>query len=237
MNLRNALTALVLVSLLASGSVIGPAAATTAGNAMSADNPAVQSPDLFENDANSTVTFNRSMYEVQKGETVTMSFDLKDADAITVQIGGGAKAYKLNATVTDGNGDGTVVLIFDTSKAGSGDGSALTVNGDDGLTVKNETKSEFSPDMYGLTVYAGTGKNVPKIGYGGLEVKGDSTTTRETTSGSDSETTTTNHERTTTTTANDSSTTTTSDSGGQPGFGLGVSVVALAAVALLARRQ
>ncbi len=151
------------------------------------------------------------------------------------------KKYKLNASVDgngDGNGDGTVVLMLDTSKAGSGDGSALTVKGDDKLTVKNETKAELSPDMYGITVYAGTGKNVPKIGYGGLEVNGDSTSTRETTSDGSSTTATTYDESgmTTTTTANDSTTSTT-DSSGQPGFGLGVSVVALAAVALLARRQ
>ncbi len=89
MNLRNLLTTLVVVSLLAGGAVTGAVATTPAGNAASSS--ATQSPHPFKNDANSTVTLNRSMYEVQKGETVSMSFSLKDADAITVQIGGGAE--------------------------------------------------------------------------------------------------------------------------------------------------
>ncbi len=239
MTLRNALTALVIVSLLAGGAVTGAAAATTTGSAASASNPAVQSSHPFKNDANSTITSNRSMYEVQKGNTVAMNFSLKDADTVTVQIGGGQKKYKLNATVTDANGDGTVVLLFDTSKAGSGDASALTVKGNDKLSFTNETKAKLAPDMYGLTVYAGAHGNAAQLGYGGLQVKGETTSTRSTTSDSASTTPTTYDESgmTSTTMDDNTSTTTTSNGSGQPGFGLGVSVVAFAAVALLARRQ
>lgn len=234
MNLRTALTTLLAVSLLA-----GPAAAAPAGNVANATNPTAQSPLFFQsNDANSTVTFDQSMHEVQQGETVTMNLSLDDLDAMTVQIGGGEMTYKLNATVTDGNGDGTVVLSFDTAKAGSGDGSALTTKGDaDELTVKNETKTDggLAPNMYGITVYAGTGENVPTIGYGGINVEGETTTSGRTT------TTTTDDgssgHMTTTTTSGGETTSETTDGTGQPGFGIGISVVALAAVALLARRR
>ncbi len=165
-----------------------------------------------------------------------MNLSLEDMDAMTVQLGGGAMDYKLNASVTDGNGDGTVVLVFDTAKAGNGDGSALTTKADaDELTVKNETAvdGKLPANMYGITVYAGTGDSVPKIGYSGLNVQGDESNGSRTTTN----TTTTDDASgmTTTTTSNESTTTT--DSSGQPGFGVGISVVALAAVALLARRQ
>ncbi|WP_423745891.1 PGF-CTERM sorting domain-containing protein (plasmid) [Haladaptatus sp. SPP-AMP-3] len=232
MTLRNALTTLLVVSLLA-----GPAAAGSAGHAASTTNPAVQSPSLFQsNDANGTVSFNRSIYEVEQGETVTMNVTLEDVDAVTVQLGGGAMDYKLNASVTDSDGDGTVVLTFDTAKAGSGDGSALTTKaGADELTVKNETTvdGELPANMYGITVYAGTGDSAPTIEYGGLNVKGDGTSGSRTTAANTP--TTYDESNMTTTTSNDSTTTT--DSSGQPGFGVGISVVALAAVALLARRR
>ncbi len=228
MNLRSALTSLVVVSLLASTAVAG-----TAGSATSTDqNPAVQSPLLFqqEGDGNGTVTLNHSIYEVNNGETATMNLSLSGLDSMTVQIGGGQADYKLNATVEDGNGDGQVVLLFDTAKAGSGDGSALTTKSDgDTVSVKNETKvdGKLNARMYGLTIYSGTGENVPVIKMGGLDVQGDSTTTQTTTTEEDS-----SGETTTTTTTTEST-----DSGGQPGFGVGLAVTALAGVALLARRR
>ncbi len=62
MNLRTTLTTLLVVSLLA-----GTATAGSAGHAASTTNPAVQSPLLFQsNDANSSVSFNRSIYEVER---------------------------------------------------------------------------------------------------------------------------------------------------------------------------
>ncbi|WP_231184512.1 PGF-CTERM sorting domain-containing protein [Haladaptatus sp. DYF46] len=234
MNLRATLTTLLVVSLLA-----GTATAGSAGHAASTTNPAVQSPLFFQsNDANSSVSLNSSIYEVEQGETATMNLSLENVDAVTVQLGGGEMKYKLNASVTDGDGDGTVVLVFDTAKAGSGDGSALTTKADaDELTVKNETTvdGKLPANMYGITVYAGTGDSAPKIGYGGLNVQGGESNGSRTTTTTDTATTDDESGMTTTTTSNESTTTT--DSSGQPGFGVGISVVALAAVALLARRQ
>ncbi|WP_227375672.1 DUF7827 domain-containing protein [Haladaptatus halobius] len=157
---------------------------------------------------------------MEQGETATINLSLSGLDGITVLVGGGQAAYELNATVTDGSGDGRVVLLFDTSKAGSGDGAALTTKADaDSLTVKNETKLDGSlgTGMYGITVYNGTSENVSAIAHGGLNVQGDGTT-----------------DGTTTTTGD---TTTMTESDGQPGFGVGLAVAALAGVALLARRR
>ncbi|WP_328517174.1 DUF7827 domain-containing protein [Haladaptatus caseinilyticus] len=226
MNIRHALTSLVIVSLLA-----GTAVAGTAGTATNTDqNPAVQSPLFFqqEGDGNGTVSFNHSIYEVQQGETATMNFSLDGLDAMTVRIGGGQADYTLNASVTDGDGDGQVVLQFDTSKAGSGDGSALTARGDDDtVSVTNETNADsLKAFMYGLTVYSGTGENASEIAYGGINVHGDGSSNRTTT------TTEGESSGTTTTTATE-----TTGSDGQPGFGIGLAVTALAGVALLARRR
>ncbi|SIQ79123.1 PGF-CTERM protein [Haladaptatus litoreus] len=231
MNIRHALTSLVVVSLLA-----GTAVAGTAGTATNTDqNPAVQSPLSLqqEGDGNGTVSLNRSMYSVQQGETATMNFSLSNLDGMTVQLGGGQADYKLNATVTDGNGDGNVVLLFDTSAAGSGDGSALTTQSDaDNLSVKNETEMDsLEPGMYGITVYSGTDENVPKIAYGGVNVQGDETT--ETTDGNETEDGDSSGETTTT----EDGTTEDTESGGQPGFGIGLALTALAGIALLARRR
>nr|WP_227774002.1 hypothetical protein [Haladaptatus pallidirubidus] len=55
-----------------------------------------------------------------------MNFSLSGLDGTTVQLGGGEADYKLNATVTDGDGDGQVTLLFDTAAAGSSDGATLT---------------------------------------------------------------------------------------------------------------
>ncbi|WP_227355457.1 DUF7827 domain-containing protein [Haladaptatus salinisoli] len=221
----------MVVSLLA-----GTAVAGSAGSAANtAPNPAVQSPLLFQEagDSNDTVAFNDSIYDVKRGGTAPINLSLSGLDGVTVRIGGGQATCKLNATVTDGNGDGRIVLFFDTSKAGSGDGAALSMKADaDSLTVKNETKLDgnLGGGMYGITVYNGTGENVSAIAHGGLNVQGDGTSDGTTTTDDGS-----SDETTTTTTPGDATTTTQSD--GQPGFGLGVALVALAGVALLARRR
>ncbi|WP_049971554.1 DUF7827 domain-containing protein [Haladaptatus cibarius] len=232
MNIRHALTSLVIVSLLA-----GTAAAGTAGTATNTDqNPEVQSPLSLqqEGDGNGTVSLNRSIYQVQQGETAAMNFSLSNLDEMTVQLGGGQADYKLNATVTDGNGDGQVTLLFDTSAAGSGDGSALTTQSDaDNLSIENETEMDsLEPGMYGITVYSGTDENVSQIAYGGVNVQGDETT--ETTD--DGMTTEEGNSSNGTTTTEDGTTEST-ESDGQPGFGIGLALTALAGVALLARRR
>jgi PGF-CTERM protein len=168
---------------------------------------------------------------MEQGETATINLSLSGLDGITVLVGGGQAAYELNATVTDGSGDGRVVLLFDTSKAGSGDGAALTTKADaDSLTVKNGTKLDGSlgTGMYGITVYNGTSENVSAIAHGGLNVQGDGTTDGTTTTddGSADETTTTIGD-----------TTTMTERDGQPGFGVGLAVAALTGVALLVRRR
>ncbi|WP_458206949.1 DUF7827 domain-containing protein [Haladaptatus sp. NG-SE-30] len=231
MNVRQALTSVVVVSLLAGTAIAGSAGSAT----HTTQNPAVQSPLLYQQaDGNGTVTLNRSIYEVQHGETAVMNLSLTDLDGITFQVGGGQADYKLNATVTDGNGDGQIVLLFDTSKAGSGDGAALTTKADaDNLTVKNETKVDsFEPNMYGLTVYAGTSENVSTVALGGLDVQGD-----ETTGGTTTTTTTSDDDSSDETTTTTTGTTESTESDGQPGFGVGVAIAALAGVALLARRR
>ncbi len=223
----------MVVSLLAGTAMAGPTGSATD----TTRTPAVQSPLVYQqaDDTNGTVTFNDSIYDVTRGDTATMNLTLTDLDNITVQVGGGQSDYTLNATVTDGNGDGQVVLLFDTAKAGSGDGTALTTKSDaDNLTVTNETTvdGELPANMYGLTVYAGTGENASAIAHGGLNVQADGTTDARTTT-----TTTTDDGSGDETTTTTDATTTTTESDGQPGFGVAVAVTALAGVTLLARRR
>ena len=134
MNARQALTSVLLVTLLA-----GTAVAVPGGVADADSTHAVQSPVLAQ-DTDSGASLEDSIVEVNSGETATVNVSLQGVDEAAVRIGGDSHEYEVNVTATDGNGDGTVSLLFDTSKAGSGDGTAVTTAAEaDNLTLTNET--------------------------------------------------------------------------------------------------
>ena len=150
MNARTTLVALLFASLVVGSAAAAPVAVDAS--------PAAQ-PASTAQQATASVSLNQSMYEVERGETAALAVDLRNVDEATVEIDSSEADYALNATVTDGDGDGTVVLLFDTAEAGSGDGAALATAADgDGLTVNNATEldGELSTSMFGVTVSAQT---------------------------------------------------------------------------------
>ncbi|WP_433633911.1 PGF-CTERM sorting domain-containing protein [Halomicrococcus sp. NG-SE-24] len=225
MNVRNILVALVLTSLVVGSAVAQPP------NAVNADaKPEAVSPASMQPAPNGSATLGTSIVDVQNGEKATINLSLDGTSEAHVLIGGGTAKYRVNTSVVDENGDGQISLVFDTSKA-SDPSSAMSAKGDDSVRVLSSTSTDsFEPRMYGIDVRLYNGSAWLSQVKGGLNVQGETTTTTTTTDSSSDDGTTTTSDTTT-------HSGTTTDSGGQPGFGAGVAAVALAAVALLARRS
>lgn len=234
MNVRNTLIVLVVFSLVVGGAAAQPST-NVASDANSED--VSSSPAAMPPKANGTASLNTSMQNVQRGETVAFNITLKDTNEAHVKFSSSSAKYTTNASIEDANDDDTIVLMFDTSKAGNG---ALSVSGDDSISVMNETSpdGELTPTVYGLTVSLYNGTTwVPAV-HGGVSVKAAGTETTTTSDGGNGTTTTgeggDGAMETSTTTTDESGE---SSSGGMPGFGVGAALLALAAVALLARRR
>ncbi|QIO22073.1 BGTF surface domain-containing protein [Haloarcula sp. JP-L23] len=127
--------------------------------------------------------FERSVYTTRQGETARLTVVLADAESGTVSIGGRESGYEINATVRDGDGDGTVTLLFDTAAAGR-DGTTLTAAAEtDSVTV--EPGSEVALDTrldateYDLTLYRGDGATDDAADIGTLSVQASNETTND----------------------------------------------------------
>ncbi|WP_254280001.1 BGTF surface domain-containing protein [Haloarcula marina] len=139
----------------------------------------------FDVDDDPTLGFERSVYTARQGETVRMPVTLGDAETATVSIGNPESGYEINATVRDGDGDGTVTVLFDTAAAGRRGQTLSTVSTADSLVV--EPGSEVARDTrldateYDLTLYRGTATEDPvDIGTLSLQANGEATTGRPT---------------------------------------------------------
>lgn len=103
------------------------------------------------------VTFDDRLVQTQQGDVAELTLAFEGVDAATLVVGGDEVGYELTAAVTDGDGDGTVVLLFDTHAAG-GDGDVLVaVGADDAVEVSDETSLDGRLDIgdYDADVYAG----------------------------------------------------------------------------------
>ncbi|MHC3381274.1 BGTF surface domain-containing protein [Haloarcula sp. H-GB5] len=91
-----------------------------------------------------------NVVEVSQGDTTIIPVSMTDGGTKTLSIGSEATNYRINATVSDDDGDGEVTVLFDTAVAGT-DGATLRVpDPDDSLTV-----TESEPDL-SSTLAAGT---------------------------------------------------------------------------------
>ncbi|MBX0322006.1 hypothetical protein EGH21_03065 [Halomicroarcula sp. F13] len=131
--------------------------------------------EQFDVDEAPEFGFERSVYRARQGETARLTVVLADAEAATVSIGGRESGYEINATVRDGDGDGTVTLLFDTAAAGH-DGPTLGTAADaDSVAV--EPGSEVALDTrldatdYDLTLYRGAGVSDDVADIGTLSVQ------------------------------------------------------------------
>lgn len=84
----------------------------------------------------------RSVVEVSTAGTARIPVSLGDADAATLRIGSEDVNYVTAATVRDGNGDGSVIVEFDASAAGTDERTFSVVDGADELEV-----TESEPDL------------------------------------------------------------------------------------------
>ena len=85
-----------------------------------------------------------SVVTTRQGETAAINVTL--ADAATVSLGGPETGYQINATVSDGDGDGRVTLLFDTAAAGRSGTTLTTADPADTVTVVSG--SEVDRDTY-----------------------------------------------------------------------------------------
>lgn len=112
----------------------------------------------YEVSNNQSFGFKQAIVRVRQGNTATL--EISTSDAATVSIGGPSSGYEINATVRDGNGDGSVTLQFDTDTAGRDGQTLSTVDPADEVVV--EPGSEVALDTrldagnYDLSLYRGT---------------------------------------------------------------------------------
>ena len=182
-----------------------------------------------DEDANVT----ESVVAVHEGSVAEIPIELSGTDTATIRIGGREVGYAINATVTDGNGDGTVVLLFDTAAAGRDGATLSTKAGADSSAGDSETelKSPLDPGHYEIHVYPGEDTTGEETDAAALVLQdAPETTTAGTTVVTPTETTTRSTDATDPSGA-------TENAGGQPGFGVRISLVALLGVVIAARRR
>ncbi|WP_135853075.1 DUF7827 domain-containing protein [Halorussus salinus] len=102
--------------------------------------------------------FGESVVTTEAGETAEIAVTLSDTETATVRIGSEAVNYIATVTLRDGNGDGNVVLQYDTAKAGSGGAFAVAADADS-VSVTDETdlgeQSGLDAGTYDLAVAPG----------------------------------------------------------------------------------
>lgn len=118
-------------------------------------------------ESDTRIAFGDGEMETERGGNVTIPVELDGTDAATLKIGtDDAVNYALVVTVTDGNGDGTVAVEFDTDAAGEDDPTKVTTRLDaDDATVESEIEHlggepphrPLSAGTYPVELYEGTG--------------------------------------------------------------------------------
>ncbi len=113
---------------------------------------------------------------VSQGETAEIPLSMSDGGSKTLSVGSEATNYRINATVSDDDGDGEVLVLFDTAAAGT-DGATLGVADDgDSLTVTEPEPalpSTLDPAAYPYRVYDGrTTDGTPTLGQLVIEANG-----------------------------------------------------------------
>ncbi|AJF27769.1 hypothetical protein SG26_18640 (plasmid) [Haloarcula sp. CBA1115] len=121
--------------------------------------PDIQTPTETDEDEN--------VVTVSQGETAEIPVSMTDGGNKTLSVGSEAVNYQINATVSDDDEDGEVLVLFDTAAAGT-DAETLSVADDgDSLTVtatEPELPSTLAPAAYTYRVFDGTTDDSPTVG-------------------------------------------------------------------------
>lgn len=103
--------------------------------------------------------FAQSVVSTSAGQRTTLTLGMGDADAATLAIGNADANLRVKATVRDGNDDGTVALLLDTTAIGTASRPTL-VTSDDADSVTITTDRLASPPLdaadYDMALYRGT---------------------------------------------------------------------------------
>ena len=130
--------------------------------------PVPETPERTEDGGNAVA--------VTQGETAEIPLSMSDGGSKTLSVGSEATNYRINATVSDDDGDGEVLVLFDTAAAGT-DGATLVVADDgDSLTVTEsepDLPSTLDPAAYPYRVFAGRATdNASTVGRLVIEANG-----------------------------------------------------------------
>lgn len=225
----------IALALLALAAIAGGASAAGSTGAVAA-NATTPTP-------NASASFAEYTAVMKPDEETEVTVSLTATDEAQLRIGGPTTDYEATVNVTDGNGDGTVVVAFTPATAG-GDETAFAAQAEsDSVTVVNETSLDdpglSSANLPAAVAVNGTEKDQmtwlvrPPMERGttATTTSAGSTTTTAATDPGDATATPTD-------TPTDTPADTTDSSGGSgPGFGVAAAVVALLGGALLARKQ
>jgi hypothetical protein len=98
--------------------------------------------------------FADDVLQVRQGQSVEIPIVVGDREQVTLSVGGQRVDYRLDATVVDGDGDGRVVVAFETARAGREAPTVSTVGPDDRVAIDAETTPPdgLDPAEYGLTL-------------------------------------------------------------------------------------
>jgi len=226
----------IVLALVALAAVTGSAVAASPAENAPANETATPTP-------NASGGFGEYTAVMNPDEASEVTVTLTGTDEARILIGGPNTDYDATVDVTDGNGDGTVVIEFTPASAG-GDGTPFGVADDaDSVEVVNATALDdpglSSANLPAVLVVDGSETDQMTWMVRQPMDRG-STSTTEASSQEPSPTPTTTEageEPSTETTTESEDPTTESSGGSGPGFGVAAAVVALLAVALFARTR
>jgi len=110
--------------------------------------PDIQTPTATDDDEN--------VVTVSQGETAEIPVSLADGGNKTLSVGSEAVNYQINATVSDDDGDGEVLVLFDTAAAGTEEATVSVADDGDSLAVTSpepDLSSTLDPAAYTYRVF------------------------------------------------------------------------------------
>ncbi|WP_324758914.1 BGTF surface domain-containing protein [Haloarcula montana] len=143
--------------------------------------PASSQPDTA--DVETELGLDETIVTTRTGQQTTMKLFMGNHSTATVAIGSPESGVALNATVEDGNGDGTVPLLLDTTAVGDEDQQALIAGQEsDSVTMTTQqADGTLSPGDYDIDLYAGETADGTPDDIGTLSVQGSLTNDTDTT--------------------------------------------------------
>jgi len=136
----------------------GTTIAETTGRVVGCADDCTQTPS--ETDRSTTLPtdepgFANTIIQVQQGRTVEIPVAVGERGRVALTIGDDDANYWLNATLTDGDDDSRVIVVFDTAAAGTDRASLSPADDADRVEIDGETtlSDPLDPSEYSLTLY------------------------------------------------------------------------------------